>query len=71
MKNLRTEKREDKDRMNRVAQRREEWFEGLDNLSEEQIQQLSAKWHALINRYTVFIGKIKVREMNKENAICN
>jgi hypothetical protein len=47
----------------RFMERREQYFAGIETLTEEQIEQVSNRWHKIANRYQKWVAKITVRRM--------
>jgi hypothetical protein len=51
----------------RILERREQFFFGIENLTDLEIELLSNKWHAIANRYQTFIAKILLRGLERNN----
>ncbi|MCP4988374.1 MAG: hypothetical protein GY928_20680 [Colwellia sp.] len=51
----------------RICQKREAMFLNADRLSGQELELLSKKWHKMINRYTVFTCKAKLKKYNISN----
>lgn len=45
----------------KIMAKREKYFEKIDGMTDDQIEALSIRWHALANRYQRMIAKILVR----------
>ena len=45
----------------KILARREEFFSGIDEMADNEIEMLSIKWHEIANRYQRFVAKILVR----------
>ena len=45
----------------KILARRESFFSNIDNMTDNEIEMLSIKWHKIANRYQVSVAKILVR----------
>jgi len=51
----------------RILERREQYFSGIDHMTDEQIERTSDRWHAIANRYQTWIAKATLRRLAVEN----
>jgi len=47
----------------RMLARREQYFTGIEQMTDEQIEMVSDRWHRIANRYQKWVAKITVRHM--------
>jgi hypothetical protein len=45
----------------RILERREQYFSGIEEMTDEQIERVSVKWHAIANRYQKMVATILIR----------
>lgn len=48
----------------RILERREQYFCSIDTMTDEQVDRVSKKWHAVANRYMALVARITVRSMD-------
>lgn len=51
----------------RIMERRERWFAGIDRLTDAEIEQVGERWHALANRYQKMVARILTRTAEEVN----
>jgi len=51
----------------RILERREQYFSGIDQMTDEQIEHTSDRWHTIINRYQTWIAKATFRRLAGKN----
>lgn len=53
----------------KIMEKRVMHFSNMDDLNDNEIEVLSEKWHTKMNRYQVFVAKIKIREFELTGKI--
>ena len=47
----------------RLMSRREQYFSGIETMTDEQANAVSYRWHAISNRYQIWVKKCLVRKL--------